>query len=255
MRARLERARPRLINLLSPLGGLTVTLLLMFRQLLFSPGYVIYRDLFPGQLYYPSLWHPQGSFMALENYKFVTFTGLFLPLRSLGLDVYEKAVYLGAAAVAYLAFYWAVFRLLQRLIPSLSLPRRHLASALAALTYLANPAAANIFFDFSLFVGYAFAPLSLVLFIEMLEEQRRLGPTILLLAALWWLSAIKAHWIVFGQCLLLPPLLVWMLARRRQHGRRRLWRNLWATAAITAVYLLFSAYWLIPFVGASQQRF
>ena len=73
--------------------------MIIFRRLVFESGYLIYRDLYPGQFVYPYLWHPLGSFLALENYKFITYTGLFLPLRALGADVYEKAVYLGAAGI------------------------------------------------------------------------------------------------------------------------------------------------------------
>ncbi len=248
--------RKHILNTLFLLGSTLLTLLLLFRRLIFGRGYVIYRDLFPAQLHYPSLWHSQGSFLALENYKFVTYTGLFLPLQGLGLDVYEKVVYVSAAVVAYLAFYLMIFRLLGHLSnKNLSPSGRHLVSALAALTYLANPAAANIFFDFSLFVGYAFAPLSLLLFIEMLEGQRRTGPAVIAIAGVWWASAIKAHWIVFGQLLLLPPLFVWIVCHRRRTAARVLRRNLLATVSITVVYLVFSAYWLIPFVGASQERF
>jgi hypothetical protein len=245
-----------LLNIGLPLTGMLLTLLVMLRRLIFTPGYVIYRDLYPGQLYYPYLWHPQGSFLALENYKFVTFTGLFLPLRSLGLDVYEKTVYVAAFCIAYLALYVAVFRLLGHLRgESVSWRMRHLASALAALTYVANPAAANIFFDFSLFVGYAFAPLILMILMEVLAGQRRRGPAIMAVAVLWWLSAIKAHWIVFGAILLVPPLMVWGIWHWRRHGWRGWLRNLAAVVAMVAVYLLLSAYWLIPFVQASGERF
>lgn len=233
-----------------------LTLLVLLRRLIFTPGYVIYRDLYPGQLHYPYLWHPQGSFLAIENYKFVTFTGIFLPLRAFGLDVYEQVVYASAMAVAYVALYVAVFQLLDHINGgSFSLRARHLASAIAALTYVANPAAANIFFDFSLFVGYAFAPFSLLIFMRILDAQRRRGPAIVAVAVVWWLSAIKAHWIVFGALLLIPPLAVWSVWHWRSCGWRGLIRNLAATAAIVGLYLLFSAYWLIPFVQASRHRF
>lgn len=245
-----------LLNGLLPLVGASLTVLVILRRLIFTPGYVIYRDLFPGQLYYPSLWHPQGSFLAMENYKFVTFTGIFLPLRAFGLDVYEKAVYVSIMAISFVALYTAVFRLLGHIRDGeISLCVRHLASALAALTYVANPAAANIFFDFSLFVGYAFAPLTLLIFLEMLAGRQRRGPAILSVAALWWLSAIKAHWIVFGALLLLLPLMLWSTWYWRRRDWHQLGRAVTATAVIFAVYLLLSAYWLIPFVQASQERF
>ena len=154
----------RIASIFLPLLGSVVTLMILMRSLFFSPGYIIYRDLFPGQLYYPMLWHSQGSFMALENYKFVTFTGLFLPLMGLGLDVYEKAVYASAMLIAFLAFYTLAHHLLRCIMEgSFSWSGRHFSSAVAAFIYVANPAAANIFFDFSLFVGYAFglmAPLT-----------------------------------------------------------------------------------------------
>jgi len=245
-----------LVKAVPPIIGALVTILVLLRRLIFTPGYVIYRDLFPGQLHYPYLWHPQGSFLALENYKFVTFTGIFLPLQAFGLDVYEKVVYTSAVAIAYLALYIAVFRLLGRVRgTSFSLRTRHLASSLSALTYVANPAAANIFFDFSLFVGYAFCPLILVLFMEMLAGQRRRGPTIVAIALLWWMSAIKAHWIVFGALALVLPLVVWCLSRLRRRDWSGLGRNLLASAAIVMAYLLLSAYWLIPFGLSSRERF
>ena len=246
----------RTLNLLAPLVGAILAVLIVLRRLFFTPGYVIYRDLFPGQLYYPHLWHPQGSFLTLENYKFVTFTGAFLPLRGLGLDIYEKAVYVGAMAIAYVAMYVAVYRLLGHLRHNTLPPwNRHLSSALAALTYVANPAAINIYCDFSLFVGYAFAPLVLLIFMEMLAGQRRHGPAITAVAGLWWLSAIKAHWILFGGLLLLPPLMMWSLWHWRCTSAHRWRHNLGSTAAIVAIYLLLSAYWLLPFLQASSQRF
>ena len=236
-----------------PLGGALLATLLLLRRVLATPGFVVYRDLFPGQLHYPYLWHPQGSFLALENYKFVTFTGLFLPLRGLGPDVYEKAVYAAAVAIAFLTLYTAAYRLLGQMRGgAFSAPIRHAASALAALTYVANPAAANIFCDFSLFVGYAFVPLWLLIFMEMLAEGRPRGRAVIAVAVLWWLAAIKAHWILFGALSLVPPLLAWGAAhRRRCHWRR----NLASTVAITLIYLLASAYWLIPFAQASGERF
>lgn len=256
MTSRSRMWRRRLLNVALPLLVATLTVLLLMRRLIFSPGYVIYRDLFPGQLYYRSLWHPQGSFMALENFKFVTFTGLFLPLQALGLDVYEKVVYVSAMAIAFLAFYAAAFRLLAKIRdPSTSLPVRHLASGLAALTYVANPAAANIFFDFSLFVGYAFAPLTLLLFMEMLDREQRWQAWAVGIAGLWWLSAIKAHWIVFGALLFVPPLALWGVWHWRSRGLRGVVRNLAATATVVVLYLSFSAYWLVPFVQASGERF
>ncbi len=228
----------------------------MLRQLIFKQGYIIYRDLFPGQLYYPYLWHPQGSFLAIENYKFVTFTGLFLPLRTLGLDIYEKAIYVSAVGIAYLALYIAVFRLLRHLKGTTLLwHERHIASALAALTYVANPAAVNIFFDFSLFVGYAFAPFILLLFMEMLDRKRHRGRAILGVAVLWWLSAIKAHWIIFGALLLLPPLCMWGIWHRHRRDRAQWLWNGASVFAIILLYLLLSTYWLIPFLLSSQERF
>jgi hypothetical protein len=244
------------LNLLAPLIGAMLTVVIVLRRLLFTRGYVIYRDLFPGQLYYPHLWHPQGSFLAMENYKFVTFTGAFLPLRGLGLDIYEKAVYVGAMAIAYVAMYVAVYRLLEHLrYNTLSPWNRRLSSALGALTYVANPAAVSIYCDFSLFVGYAFAPLVLLIFMEMLAGQRRRGPAIMAVAGLWWLSAIKAHWILFGGLLLLPPLLMWSLWHWRRASAHRWRHNLGSLVAIVALYLLLSAYWLLPFLQASSQRF
>jgi hypothetical protein len=255
VRGRLQDRRI-LLNISLPLASALLILFVVLRRMIFTPGYIIYRDLFPGQLYYPRVWHPQGSFLALENYKFVTFTGIFLPLRAFGLDVYEKVVYVSAMAIACITLHVAAFRLLGHIRgTSPSLRARHLASALAALTYIANPAAANIFFDFSLFVGYAFAPLTLLIFMEMLEGQRRQGPAIVAVALLWWLSAIKAHWIVFGALLLVSPLVVWSAWHWRRQSWRRLARNMIATVVIVAAYLLFSAYWLIPFVRASEQRF
>jgi hypothetical protein len=239
-----------------PIAGAFLTVLLLLRGVLFHPGFVVYRDLFPGQLHYPYLWHPQGSFLALENYKFVTFTGPFLPFRALGPEVYEKVVYAAAVAVAFIALYVAAYRLLGQLRGrTFSAPVRHAASLLAALTYVANPAAANILCDFSLFVGYAFAPLWLVIFMEMLAGTRRRGPAVILVALLWWLSAIKAHWILFGALSLVPPLVAWGV-RHRGRLHLQLWRgNLVSTIVITLLYLLASAYWLIPFVQASGERF
>jgi len=119
-----------------------------FRRLLFESGMVIYRDLFPGQLYYPQLWHSNGSFLAIENYKFITFTGPFLPLARLSLETYEKAVYLAAALVCYWSFYLAAYMVLEHLQPGThSRLVRHLVSAFGALIYLLNPAAVNIYFD------------------------------------------------------------------------------------------------------------
>jgi hypothetical protein len=256
LRLWVERLRQRIPDLLPPvLGGLLI-LATVLRQLIFSPGYVIYRDSFPGQLYYPYLWHPQGSFLAIENYKFVTFTGIFLPLRALGLDVYEKAVLFSVMIIAYLAFYMAIYRLLGYVKgDSFSRRVRHLASFSAALIYVTNPVAANTFFDFSLFVGYAFAPLTLTFFMEMLEGRRRYVPAVFTVAMLWWLSAVKAHWIVFGALLLIPPLVTYTIWHWRSLGRKRLSRNLFATGGILGVYLLLAAYWLIPFLLASQERF
>jgi hypothetical protein len=226
------------------------------RRLIISPGYIIYRDLFPGQLHYPNLWHSQGSFMALENYKFVTFTGLFLPFMRLGLDVYEKVVYISAMAIAFLVFYFVSYQLLGRIQRSdLSRHVKHLSSGLAALIYVANPAAANIFFDFSLFVGYAFAPLTLWLFMEMLEQRAGWQYYAVGISGLWWLSAIKAHWIVFGALLFLPPLSIWIIWHWRSRGLNGVTHNLIATVAIVIFYLSFSAYWLIPFIYASGERF
>jgi hypothetical protein len=228
----------------------------VLRELIWSPGYLIYRDLFPGQLYYPYLWHPEGSFLALENYKFVTYTGIFLLLRGLGLEVFEKAVYLSAFLIAYLAFYWFSFRLLGWLRSDLARGGRHAASAIAALVYVANPAAANTYFDFSLFVGYAFSPLILGLILDLLGSQRRLAPTVLLAGGVWWLAAIKAHWIVFGALLLAPPVLMYMLVSWNQGVRgRKLFRPFLAAAGVVFVYLVLSAYWLVPFFSAREGRF
>ena len=99
--------RRMLLTALPPLVSALLTLFVLLHRLIFTPGYVIYRDLFPGQFHYPYLWHPQGSFLALENYKFVTFTGIFLPLQAFGLDVCEKVVYASAMAIAYLALHVA----------------------------------------------------------------------------------------------------------------------------------------------------
>lgn len=248
--------RRRLRDLILAAGSATLVTLIVLRDLIWRPGYLIYRDLFPGQLYYPHLWHPQGSFLALENYKFVTYTGIFLPLRSLGLDVYEKAIYLSAFVVAYLAFYWFAFWLIDWLGSELTRGERHGASIIAALVYVANPAAANIYFDFSLFVGYAFAPLILGLLMELLMARRRLIPGILLTGSLWWLAAIKAHWIVFGALLLAPPTVV-MMIRAWRRGKRgmALVRPLYTAVGIILVYLVLSAYWLVPFLSAREGRF
>ena len=255
MRRHLARWRARLPDLLVPLTGAGLTLLVMLRSLIFTPGYVIYRDLFPGQLYYPAVWHPEGSFLALENYKFVTFTGLFLPLQGLGLDVYEKAVYVSTFAIAYLAAYVLVYRLTGSMGGATSVGVRRAAGLLAALIYVANPAAVNILFDFSLFVGYAFAPLILLVFAEMLHGQRRRGVSVVLIAVLWWLSAIKAHWIVFEALLLGGTLVAWTICEGKRAGRRAVIRNWTATGAIGAIYLCLSAYWLVPFLLASRARF
>ncbi len=256
MRGWLRDRRHLLKDALPPLIGVLFTLWVVLRSLIFTPGSIIYRDLYPGQLYFPHLWHPLGSFLALENYKFVTFTGIFLPLRSLGTDIFEKAVYVGAFSIAYLAFYVAAYRLLRSLSGnSLSSRARHLGSMIGALTFVANPAAANIFFDFSLFVGYAFSPLILLIYLEMLAGQRRRAPAILAVAVLWWLSAIKAHWIVFHALLLAVTLVVWFVWNWRHHRKTNLVPDLASTAAIFVAYLLLSAYWLIPFVRASGERF
>ncbi len=246
----------RLAGVLLPLLGAALNLLILMRRLIFTPGYIIYRDLFPGQLYYPMLWHSQGSFMALENYKFVTFTGLFLPLMRFGLDVYEKGVYISAMLIAYLAFYALAYHLLKRILDDkLSWPGRHFCCAVAAFIYTANPAAANIFFDFSLFVGYAFAPLILLLVLEMFNRPRAWSALAVGIAGLWWLSAIKAHWIVFGVILLMPPLVMWVIWHWRSHALPGILHNLKAIAVTVAFYLSFSAYWLIPFLYASGERF
>lgn len=243
-------------SILLPLLSTGLVLVALMRRLIFSPGYIIYRDLFPGQLYYPHLWHPQGSFMALENYKFVTFTGLFLPLMRWGLDVYEKGVYISAIAITFLVFYFVAYQLLGSIRgDELSRNIKHLASGLAALIYVANPAAANIFFDFSLFVGYAFAPLTLFLFMKMLERKAGWQIYAVGIAGLWWLSAIKAHWIVFGALLFLPPLSIWIIWHWRRQDQKGVIHNLMATVTIVIFYLFFSAYWLIPFIYASGERF
>lgn len=243
-------------SILLPLLSTGLVLVALMRRLIFSPGHIIYRDLFPGQLYYPTLWHPQGSFMALENYKFVTFTGWFLPFMRWGLEVYEKAVYISAMAIAFLVFYFVSYQLLGRLRGNeFSRYIKHLSSGLAALIYVANPAAANIFFDFSLFVGYAFAPLTLFLFMDMLERRAGWQFYAVGIAGLWWLSAIKAHWIVFGALLFLPPLFIWMIWHWRYREAISVTRNFIATATIVVFYLSFSAYWLIPFIYASGERF
>ena len=240
--------------LLPILSGLLVVGI-SFRRLIFEPGFVIYRDLYPGQLYYPSLWSSSGSFLAIENYKFITFTGLFLPLQVFGADIFEKAVYLGAAIIAYLTFYLTAFTLLAYVKNwDVLSGKRHLVSSLGALTFLLNPAATNIFFDFSLFVGYAFSPLIVLLFFQILDGRARIGLKILLVAVLWWVSAIKAHFIVFGGLLLIPPFVVWSIvfgvAKRHLFARNAL-----AVAAIVGLYLLLSSYWLLPFLQASQERF
>jgi hypothetical protein len=243
-------------SILLPVLSTGLVLVALMRRLIFSPGYIIYRDLFPGQLHYPTLWHPQGSFMALENYKFVTFTGLFLPLMRWGLDVYEKGVYISAMAIAFLVFYFVSYQLLGRIRGAeLSRYIKHFASGLAALIYVANPAAANIFFDFSLFVGYAFAPLTLLLYMEMLERRAGWQFYAVGIAGLWWLSAIKAHWIVFGALLFLPPLSIWMIWHWQNLRLKGVTRNLIATVTIVIFYLSLSAYWLIPFIYASGERF
>lgn len=236
------------------LSGLVV-IALAFRRLIFEPGLVIYRDLYPGQLHYPNLWHPLGSFMAMENYKFVTFAGPFLPLQQLGTDIFEKAVYLAAPLIAYLAFYTASYRTLGYVRRSQDTGLvRHVASGLGAAVFILNPAAANIYFDFALFVGYAFAPLTLLIYGEVLAGRRRTWPGALLVAVIWWISAIKAHFIVFGGLLLIPPFLCWTI-RPKQWSGRQLWRNIQVTAVILGLYLLLGSYWLVPYLQASQERF
>ena len=194
--------------------------------------------------------------MAIENYKFVTFTGLFLPLIRFGLDIYEKAVYISAMGIAFLSFYFLSYRLLGRLSGAyIPWTIKHLASFLSALIYVVNPAAANIFFDFSLFVGYAFAPLILILFMEMLEREHGWQYSVIGIAGLWWLSAIKAHWIVFGFILLLPPLCSWIIANWQHHHFKAIKIKLVAVILIIAFYLAFSAYWLFPYIYASGEKF
>jgi hypothetical protein len=243
-------------SILLPLLSAGLVLIALMRRLIFSPGYIIYRDLFPGQLHYPTLWHPQGSFMALENYKFVTFTGLFLPLMRWGLDVYEKGVYISAMAIAFLVFYFVSYQLLGRIRGAeISRHIKHFASGLAALIYVANPAAANIFFDFSLFVGYAFAPLTLLLFYGNARAESWLavlcGGYCRIVVVIgyqgtldcFWSATLSASSIYMGDL---------VLAKSRAKG---VTRNLIATATIVIFYLSLSAYWLIPFIYASGERF
>lgn len=250
----------RLKNYLLPVGMALLAAMVMMRRLVFERGFVVYRDLFPGQLFYPYLWHPQGSFLALENYKFMTFTGIWLPLRAFGLDVYEKVVYLSAFIIAFCAIYTAVYRLLGWLEHEQhSLLYRHIACGLAALVYVANPAAANIFFDFSLYVGYAFAPLILVFYLEALAGRRSRRLAVFLIAGVWGLSAIKAHWIIFGALLFVFPFISWAGSCLREKPSKLAWRTVGIgvlfSAAIGLVYLLLCAYWLFPFLQAREGRF
>ena len=255
MTGKLPAIRQALLRYLPPILSGLLAVVISFRRLIFEPGFVIYRDLYPGQLYYPTLWSSSGSFLAIENYKFITFTGLFLPLQVFGADIFEKAVYLGAAIIAYASFYLTAYTLLAYVKKWDAISgKRHLISGLGALTFLLNPAATNIFFDFSLFVGYAFSPLIVLLLIQILDGRTRFSLKILLVAVLWWMSAIKAHFIVFGGLLLIPPFMVWAIvfgAARRE----RLARNAFAIAAIVGLYLLLSSYWLLPYLQASEERF
>jgi len=250
--ARLSNA---LWKYLPPILSSILVIGISFRRLIFEPGFVIYRDLYPGQFYYPQLWSTFGSFLAIENYKFITFTGIFLPLRVFGTEIFEKSVYISAAFIAYLSFYFAAYLLLAYVKgwDELSV-RRHIVCGLGAITFLLNPAAANIYFDFSLFVGYAFSPLIVAIFIKILDGRSRIDRSILLVAVLWWVSAIKAHFIVFGGLLLIPPYVVWVIYFG--FSNRRLWvKNTLAFLTIIGLYLLLSSYWLIPFLQASQERF
>ena len=250
-----DRMRRVLATVLPPTLSVVLVVGIAYRHLILDPGFVIYRDLYPGQLFYPTLWSSTGSFLAIENYKFVTFTGLFLPLQVFGAEIFEKGVYLGAAIIAYLSFYAAAYTLLAW-IKNWDEPsaKRHLISSLGATTFLLNPAATNIFFDFSLFVGYAFSPLILLLLFQLLDASSKIGRKILLVTVLWWVSAIKAHFIVFGGLLLIPPFVVWAVVFGKSQ-RRLLARNALAIVAIVSLYLLLSSYWLLPYLLASQERF
>jgi len=110
----------------------------------------------------------------------------------------------------------------------------------------------NMLFDWPLWIGYALSPILFWFYISALKTNDDPCPYIVAASILWLLSAIKAHWIVYGPMLLYSWLVYDGLIALASRDYETLSRDLKRTLCVSAIYGSLSAYWILPYLSAMQ---
>ncbi|EKD49938.1 MAG: hypothetical protein ACD_63C00008G0004 [uncultured bacterium] len=120
---------------------------------------------------------------------------------------------------------------------------------LAAFFYIFNPWSLGHLPQFYLWLGYAFLPLILLLFVKALAVKtfRQGIPYIILTAiAASFLSFASPHFLIYTAIALIAVLIINLIAKIPQRQSRAIYRQLLIFALLIVVLLVFNLYWILP---------
>lgn len=228
--------------------------LLVCSSIILTDGTVLYGDFSfvydLGNFGTASMWneHGQETNLGCAN-RILPFGPLVMSAGFLGVpsDVLYKLLIVGTLFLAGSSMFVAASWLGRRVFPSVGPSTLFLGSLVAGLVFMLNPWSVNRIEHYFLWFGYALSPLVLMFAFIALERSSLRAAAVA--GLLWAIGSTSVHYTVFLGLLLICTY-AFMLASQR--GRD--WKALTLPfVAIVGIFLVASAYWVIPYAQTILQ--
>ncbi len=128
----------------------------------------------------------------------------------------------------------------------------NISAIIAGIVYMVNPWSFYRFSQYIHLFGYAVTPLALVFFIKLLDRRKIKYKYVIFISLLWCIASASVHFIVFIGFLLFSYLAYKSLIDIRKKEFFKLSSSVKSSLLILILYILFSSYWLIPYLVGSS---
>ena len=232
----------------------------IFRKLIVTDGIIVNGDLCkPPELgryfhwFYP-MWRGADSVSVISRLPGLLFLAPFFAFGSIfNLDTTEVLilVFIFIEFTAGISMYYASRHVLQRTYKKIN-PKIVVASLIAGLAYMWSVYLIHHSFHPFIRVSYALAPLLLLMCMKGLETRKM--KYLIFTGFIWCIASGDVHWVVYGAILLfsyilfnfIPELFNSSEENRLVKFKRALIFHLKSFGVLTASFIGFSAYWLLP---------
>ena len=226
--------------------------IISFRKFIFAEGIINYRDIYwPFELRvfqheYAYLWNPYGSHPTFDNFKRSLIMGpfLFIALK-LGITSYtfEKLLFLCIMTITGISMYYTIFSLAKDRCNDLKI--LFLGSFIAGFIYIFNPFTMQFLVAGTfLWLGYATLPLIFLFYDRSLHTKSNHFRNIIITSFLWAVASAAMVHFIFFVAILLSLWLIFTAIHEKSY--QRLYGNIKVSVSVLFIYILFSAYWIVP---------